>query len=88
MKVTLTQSFSFSTGAILRQVAEDEFLIAGTSIVATFEGADSTFAANILSVEEGDFKKEKWNAGRRLNGDEDHQGMHIRIPYGDGQYKK
>jgi hypothetical protein len=33
-------------------------------------------------VEEGTFVDGKWVAGRRLNGDETHQGRHVHLPGG------
>jgi hypothetical protein len=39
--------------------------------------------AGILSVEEGRFVNGKWQPGRRMNGDQDHQGRHLRIPEGE-----
>ncbi|WP_227651266.1 DUF5597 domain-containing protein [Klebsiella pneumoniae] len=33
-------------------------------------------------VEEGRFDGGKWIAGRKLNGDETHQGRHVRLPPG------
>jgi hypothetical protein len=38
---------------------------------------DSTIG--ILSIDEGTFVDGRWVAGRRLNGDEDHQGRHLRL---------
>ena len=34
----------------------------------------------IASMEEGTFVNGQWVAGRRLNGDEDHQGRHLYLP--------
>jgi hypothetical protein len=33
----------------------------------------------MASIEEGSFVNGHWVAGRRLNGDEDHQGRHLRL---------
>ncbi|BAV08891.1 Beta-galactosidase GanA [Filimonas lacunae] len=76
------------TGAIILQTAPDEFWIAGMGVVCTFANADASVVTNIESVEEGVFSNGKWIAGRRLNGDEDHQGRHIRIPGGEWSIQK
>jgi len=36
----------------------------------------------IASIEEGLFVNGQWVAGRRLNGDENHQGRHLRLVTG------
>lgn len=71
------------TGAMVIQTAADEFLIAGTGVVCTFAAVNEALTTNIERVDEGRFKNGKWVAGRRLNGDEDHQGRHVSIPAGD-----
>src|SRR5436190_13813893 len=73
-----------TSGAIIIQIAPDEFIIAGTGIVTTFtvNGKDDV-SAGILQVDEGTYKNGKWQPGRRMNGDQDHQGRHIRIPVGE-----
>jgi len=38
--------------------------------------------AGIASMDEGAFVNGKWVAGRRMNGDEDHQGRHLHLPGG------
>ena len=76
------------TGGIIIGVSKDEFYVAGTGVVLTFEPAASELAApnaraGILTVEEGLFIDGKWRPGRRMNGDQDHQGRHLRIPVGE-----
>jgi beta-galactosidase GanA len=71
------------TGGIIIAVNDHEFYIAGTGIVVTFKTLDANTHAGLLSVDEGGFEKGKWIPGRRLNGDEDHQGRHVRIPIGE-----
>lgn len=69
------------TGAIIIQVAEDEFIIAGTGVVVTFSANSSNnTSVGILQADEGEYINGKWQPGRRMNGDQDHQGRHIRIP--------
>jgi beta-galactosidase GanA len=71
-------------GGLIIALAPDEFLVAGTGLTITFAprgpGAPS---AGILSVQEGRFEGGRWIGGRWLNGDEDHQGRHLRLPTGE-----
>jgi hypothetical protein len=69
---------------IIIQTAENEFYIAGTGIVITFKPLyDDALNAGILKVDEGRFENNEWNVIRHLNGDQTHQGRHVRIPYGE-----
>ena len=70
-------------GGLIINIAPDEFIIAGTGIVATFSPADSIGSVGILSSDEGNFVNGNWVAGRRMNGDQDHQGRHVRIETGE-----
>ncbi|MFI5133726.1 MAG: DUF5597 domain-containing protein, partial [Chitinophagales bacterium] len=36
-----------------------------------------------LDIDKGRFENQKWIPGRRMNGDQDHQGRHVRIPVND-----
>jgi len=56
-----------------------EYLFLGTSCVATMSAADGNGEIGILSVDEYDEE----GLSRRLNGDETHQGRHLRIPAGE-----
>lgn len=69
-----------TTGAIIISISPDEFYIAGTGVVATFEPIEKGKKAGFISIDEGYFENEKWIAGRRMNGDQDHQGRHVRVP--------
>ncbi len=61
----------------------DEFLFAGTGITVTFAPADHAGEiAGILSAEEGDYSGGSWTRRRWLNGDETHQGRHVRLEPG------
>ena len=67
-------------GGLIIALAPDEFLIAGIGIVVTFAPAspgDPT--AGILSAQEGRYVRGKWTTTRWLNGDQTHQGRHIRL---------
>lgn len=72
-------------GNIIISVAPDEFYIAGTGVVITFQSLNSNKKAGFISVDEGTFidlanPNPKWIPARRMNGDQDHQGGHVRIP--------
>jgi beta-galactosidase GanA len=78
-----------TTGAIIIQTDENDFIIAGTGVVITFTVNNaSNKSAGILQADEGIYKDGKWIPGRRMNGDQDHQGRHIRIPVGDWGIQK
>lgn len=70
-------------GCIVIQVSADEFLIGGTGAVVRFECKDSSFVPNFLSVEEILYEDGKQVVGRRMNGDENHQGRQVHIPTGE-----
>lgn len=68
------------SGGLIIQTGNDEFIIAGTGIVVTFSLASGTNkSVGILQADEGHCVNGKWKPGRRMNGDQDHQGRHIRI---------
>jgi hypothetical protein len=70
-------------GCIIIAFAPDEFYVAGTGVVITFTSTLTNKRAGFLSIDEGKFENEKWIPGRRMNGDQDHQGRHVRIPVGE-----
>jgi beta-galactosidase GanA len=76
-------------GAIIIQEGNDGFIVAGTGIVITFSvnGSNNT-TAGILQADEGMYKDGKWIPGRRMNGDQDHQGRHIRIAVDEWNIQK
>ena len=61
------------------QTGADEFYVAGTGFTATFSNTDQGKVANILRSDEVTIADGKEVNGRRMNGDEDHQGRHIRF---------
>ena len=70
--------------AIIIQTEEEEFYIAGTGIVVTFKPLNNdSLNAGILKVDEGKFENNDWKILRHLNGDQTHQGRHVRIPMGE-----
>jgi len=70
-------------GGLLIAVAPDEFYLVGTGLVVTCEPLAKGKRAGYISVDEGHFESEKWVPGRRLNGDQDHQGRHVRVSGGE-----
>ena len=75
--------------AIIIQTDKDEFYIAGSGIVATFKPLDnSNKNAGIVKTDEGIFENNHWKTIRHLNGDQTHQGRHIRIPAGEYSIQK
>ena len=69
-----------NAGAILIQTGDAEFYIAGSGIVATFRNLSKpTLNVGILKADEGRFQNNEWKVIRHLNGDQTHQGRHIRI---------
>ncbi|MET0394598.1 MAG: DUF5597 domain-containing protein [Chitinophagaceae bacterium] len=67
-------------GGLIIATGPDEFYVAGTGLVMTFASLDKTKKAGFLSIDEGVFVNGEWKPGRRMNGDQDHQGRHVRIP--------
>jgi beta-galactosidase GanA len=67
-------------GAIILQTSENEFFVAGSGIVVTFKNLNNpSLTTGILKVEEGNFENTTWKVIRHLNGDQTHQGRHVRI---------
>lgn len=70
----------YPAGAIVIRLAPDELVIAGIGTTVTFEPADPAAGViGILQCEEGAYEDGVWRPGRRLNGDETHQGRHLRL---------
>jgi beta-galactosidase GanA len=68
-------------GGLIVMTAPDEFLVAGSGVLITFRASSGPGAtAGIASIDEVAFRNGKWVAGRRLNGDESHQGRHLHLP--------
>lgn len=73
-----------SGGAIIIQTNTNEFFIAGSGVVVTFKNwKKRDKIVGILKNEEGVFENGNWKVIRHLNGDQTHQGRHIRIFHGD-----
>lgn len=68
-------------GGLVIQTAADEFLVAGRGLTVTFRSpAGPGEGVGIEQATEGGFVDGTWREGRWLNGDETHQGRHIRLP--------
>lgn len=72
------------SGAMIIELSKDEYLVVGTGVVITFGNTkkDGT-TTGIGYIDEVEFKDGKMIPIRRLNGDQNHQGRHLRIPAGD-----
>jgi hypothetical protein len=70
-------------GGIIIQLGPDEYIIAGSGLIVTFQSLNPEKPiAGILGIDEGVYDRGVWKPGRRLNGDQSHQGRHMRLPYG------
>lgn len=65
-------------GGLIIQTGPDEYLVAGKGVIVTFSASNAI--VGIESIREGTFVDGRWVPGRLLNGDESHQGRHLRIP--------
>ena len=69
------------SGGLAIAIAPDEFIFAGTGLVVTFEAnTPGPPQTGILSAQEGKYSNGQWQPGRWLNGDQTHQGRHLRLP--------
>lgn len=77
------------TGALILQVGDDEFVVAGTGVVLTFESVDSSQGkTGIGEIDRVENVNGKFVPILRLNGDQNHQGRHLRIPQGNYEIQK
>ena len=67
-------------GGLIIWLGGEDYLVAGRGITVTVEPVDGKGRFGLEQVDEGRFVDGKWVAGRRLNGDQTHQGRHIRLP--------
>jgi beta-galactosidase GanA len=77
-------------GGLVVHAGGEDFWFAGQGITVTYKGADNgPPRVGIDVAEEGEFDAQgAWVAGRRLNGDQTHQGRHIRLPPGKPQIQR
>ena len=65
-------------GGLVIQTGPDEFIVAGRGITLTFATKDGS--VGLETVRELRFENGQWVDGRWLNGDQTHQGRHVRLP--------
>lgn len=66
--------------ALLIWLGGDDFVVAGAGVVVTVESADGKGHVGFEAVDEARYAGGAWQLGRRLNGDQTHQGRHVRLP--------
>jgi len=75
-----TQTPDAISGGLVISIGPDEFIFAGTGLIITFETeTPSDTSVGILSAQEGKYVNGQWAPGRWLNGDQTHQGRHVRL---------
>ncbi|MCC9063542.1 DUF5597 domain-containing protein [Flavobacterium piscisymbiosum] len=78
-----------TSAAVIIEIGTDEFYIAGSGIVVTFKPLkNKNLNAGILKTDQGKFENETWRTIRHFNGDQTHQGRHLRISVGDYEIQK
>ena len=60
------------------QTGPEDYLVAGQGVTVTFEPVNGG-SAGIDQAWEGRFEGGAWLPGRLLNGDQTHQGRHVRL---------
>jgi len=78
-------------GGLIIQTGPEDYLVAGQGITVTVEPAASEDAPSVGldSVWEGSFDaRGTWIPGRLLNGDQTHQGRHLRLAPGQYQIQR
>jgi hypothetical protein len=70
-----------SVGGIIISAGPDEYVVAGSGFIITFAPNTPGYPiAGIASIQEGTYSNGRWLGGRWMNGDQSHQGRHLRIP--------
>ena len=78
-----SQNSNVLSGGLVMATGPDEYLFAGTGLTITFDTEKpGDPIVGLLSVDEGRYVDGQWTPGRRLNGDQTHQGRHVRLPPG------
>lgn len=78
-----------SHGGVIVQVGPEDYLVAGQGMIVTFKPLAEGSLAGIDSAWEGSFNaRGAWVAGRLLNGDQTHQGRHLRLAPGKPQIQR
>jgi beta-galactosidase GanA len=75
-------------GGLLIWLGGEDYLLAGQGVTLTVAPADGLRKLGFDFVDEGRYEGGKWIAGRRLNGDETHQGRYVRLPPGTFSIQK
>jgi Domain of unknown function (DUF5597) len=70
---------TWPAGGLVIATGPDEFIFAGIGVTVTFATGRPGEQAGIASVEEGRFVDGVWQNVRWLNGDQTHQGRHVRL---------
>lgn len=65
-------------GGLIVQLGPEEYLVAGKGLTVTFSADEGI--VGIESIWEGRYVDGAWTPGRLLNGDQSHQGRHLRLP--------
>lgn len=74
---------SLPAGALVIQLGPDEFLFAGIGVIVTFAApTPGNPQIGILQCAEGRYVDGQWQHLRWLNGDQTHQGRHVRLEPG------
>lgn len=73
---------SAPAGGLMIALGDDEFLFAGIGLTITFASTEPGQQAGILSCAEGRLENGQWKHLRWLNGDQTHQGRHVRLEPG------
>jgi beta-galactosidase GanA len=66
-------------GGLIIALSNDEFLVAGRGLTLRFQDASGTDQVGIDRITEGSYVNGAWREGRWLNGDESHQGRHVKL---------
>jgi len=69
-------------GGLVIAIGPDEYLFAGMGVIVTFDSMKTGERVGILSVQEGRYVNGEWKRTRWLNGDQTHQGRHLRLEPG------
>ncbi len=69
-------------GGLMIALDDDDFLFAGIGLTITFASTEPGQQAGILSCAEGRYENGQWKHLRWLNGDQTHQGRHVRLEPG------
>ena len=67
------------SGGLIICTGEGEYFVAGEGIVLTFPPVNNKTMVGIETIDEGSFDNGTWKPLRKLNGDQSHQGRHLRI---------